>query len=171
MWNGYFCTSFFFSVCWIWQANRHEIRLIHTIVLKLCACDAHVTSTWTFHSVITAGAAQWQRWQSPCLMLAVSYFSSINQCIAHIMIWKENAYGSSFFFIRIKFCCITNRHFISTCIFDIHTHTTPESERILMCRIPRCLGCTLRTFRQRPAANLWLYAIMIIYYTTNECAQ
>lgn len=33
------------------------------------------------------------------------------------------------------------------------------------------LGCTLRTFRQRPAANLWLYAIMIIYYTTNECAQ
>lgn len=59
-----------------------------------------------------------------------------------------------FFFIRIKFCCITNRHFISTCIFDIHTHTTPESERILMCRIPRCLGRTLRTFRQRPAANL-----------------
>lgn len=54
--NGYFCTNqntVCVLRCWVWQANRQEIRLIHTIVLL----DARVTSTWTFHSVTTAAAA------------------------------------------------------------------------------------------------------------------
>lgn len=170
-------------VCWIWQANRHGIRLIHTIVLL----DAHETSTRTFHSVTTAGAAMAAVALIVLDACGLSFFVYKSMCIcnAHtILIWKENAYGSVCFrlFAGLYLCVnfvelqiVISFHFnlrfrhvlVHT---DTDTHSSRKWAHFDVSDTP-VLGCTLRTFRQRPAANLWLYAIMIIYYTTNECAQ